>query len=128
MVPFPSPTPTPSFPPKILNCSSNIFVSTKHKLLTLLNLCSSLAHLTQIHAQSLLCGLSSDPFLAAQLARPNEHTVPFVLKSCARVSALKLGRGVHAEVYKLGLDWNVYVGNALTSLYGSCKKIRDSCR
>lgn len=59
---------------------------------------------------------------------PNEHTIPFVLKSCARVFALELGRGLHGEAYKLGLYGNVYVGNALISLYGSCKKIRDSRR
>lgn len=59
--------------------------------------------------------------------RPNEHTFPFALKSCSRISALGIGRGVHGEVYKFGLSGNVYVGNALISLYGSCKRIRDSC-
>ncbi|KAK4751342.1 hypothetical protein SAY87_004824 [Trapa incisa] len=167
--------------PNVFNSSSSI-ISPKHRLLTLLSHCTSLKHLTQIHAQSLLWGLSADPFLVAKLARslaltcseyarcvlnsseiltpspwnalirdrasgdsprealllylgmrgkgisPNEHTIPCVLKSSARISALQLGRGIHGEVHKSGLSGDVYIGNALVSLYGSCKKIRDSCK
>ncbi|OWM73952.1 hypothetical protein CDL15_Pgr022223 [Punica granatum] len=55
------PTSNATFPPKILNRNTNFFVSTKHRPLALLNLCSSLAH---------LWGLSPEPFLpAVQLAR-----------------------------------------------------------
>ncbi|KAM0936424.1 putative tetratricopeptide-like helical domain superfamily [Dioscorea sansibarensis] len=57
--------------------------------------------------------------------RPNELTFPFVFKSCAELSALKLGRQVHADVLKSGFDSVVYVQNTLMHLYGSCCKVRD---
>ncbi|KAL3719233.1 hypothetical protein ACJRO7_004227 [Eucalyptus globulus] len=58
---------------------------------------------------------------------PNEHTFPFVLKSCAALAVLRKGRQVHGEVCKFGLESNVYVQNALISFYGSCKKILNAC-
>ncbi|XP_030547177.1 pentatricopeptide repeat-containing protein At2g36730 [Rhodamnia argentea] len=60
--------------------------------------------------------------------RPNEHTYPFVLKSCAALTVLRQGRQVHGEVCKFGLERNVYVQNALISFYGSCKKIWNACK
>ncbi|XP_030469777.1 pentatricopeptide repeat-containing protein At2g36730-like [Syzygium oleosum] len=59
---------------------------------------------------------------------PNEHTFPFVLKSCAALAVLRQGRQVHGEVCKFGVESNVYVQNALISFYGSCKKISNACK
>ncbi|KAF5479169.1 hypothetical protein F2P56_000017 [Juglans regia] len=55
--------------------------------------------------------------------RPNKLTFPFLLKACALVSALKVGRQVHADVVKCGLNSDVYVQNTLINAYGSCKRI-----
>ncbi|XP_021889713.1 pentatricopeptide repeat-containing protein At2g36730, partial [Carica papaya] len=60
--------------------------------------------------------------------RPNNLTFPFLLKACAMCSLLKEGRQVHVEVFKYGLDCDVYVQNNLVHFYGSCKKIRDAQR
>ncbi|KAJ0988298.1 hypothetical protein J5N97_006654 [Dioscorea zingiberensis] len=57
--------------------------------------------------------------------KPNELTFPFVFKSCAELSALKIGRQVHADGLKSGFDSVVYVQNTLMHLYGSCCKVRD---
>ncbi|KAI4352570.1 hypothetical protein L6164_006807 [Bauhinia variegata] len=60
--------------------------------------------------------------------RPNKLTFPFVLKACAGVAALREGRQVQAEVFKSGLDSDVYVRNNLIYFYGCCKKILDAER
>ncbi|KAJ6810492.1 pentatricopeptide repeat-containing protein-like [Iris pallida] len=51
--------------------------------------------------------------------KPNKMTFPFVLKSCS----VETGRQVHAALFKYGLETDVYVNNALISMYmkaGSC--------
>ncbi|KAI4339580.1 hypothetical protein MLD38_024505 [Melastoma candidum] len=59
---------------------------------------------------------------------PNEHTLPFVMKSCGELSALRKGKQVHCEVVKCGLDWNVYVMNCLVFFYGSCGRVGFACK
>lgn len=58
---------------------------------------------------------------------PDGHTFPFVSKACALLSMLQLGRQVHGEIFKFGMDRNVYVQNTLIHFYGSCKKVLDAC-
>ncbi|KAJ8775328.1 hypothetical protein K2173_020332 [Erythroxylum novogranatense] len=48
------------------NTNTN-FVSKKHQCLTLLNLCSSLRHLLQVHAQIQVSGLQEDAYLVREL-------------------------------------------------------------
>ncbi|KAK7295372.1 hypothetical protein RJT34_18279 [Clitoria ternatea] len=59
-------------------------------------------------------------------AMPNKLTFPFLLKCCALASALREGKQVHADVFKCGLDSDVYVGNNLVNFYGCCKRILDA--
>ncbi|GMJ09301.1 hypothetical protein like AT2G36730 [Hibiscus trionum] len=49
-------------------CNQN-FVSKKHKCLVFLTLCSSIKHLSQIHAQILISNLHQDSFLLTELVR-----------------------------------------------------------
>ncbi|XP_050226443.1 pentatricopeptide repeat-containing protein At2g36730 [Mercurialis annua] len=59
---------SPIFPPNSTNSNSN-FLSIKHQCLTLLNFCSSIKHLYQIHAQILVSGLHQDSFPTTQLIK-----------------------------------------------------------
>ncbi|KAM7252391.1 hypothetical protein ACFE04_024274 [Oxalis oulophora] len=51
---------------------------------------------------------------------PDKHTFPFVLKACAYLFALSEGKQVHAQVFKLGFESDVYVNNSLIHFYASC--------
>ncbi|KAI3808378.1 hypothetical protein L1987_24327 [Smallanthus sonchifolius] len=50
----------------------------------------------------------------------DRHTLPPVLKSCAGVPALWLGRSVHVLVFSNGFDIDVANLNALVAMYGKC--------
>ncbi|XP_015168261.1 pentatricopeptide repeat-containing protein At3g21470 [Solanum tuberosum] len=52
--------------------------------------------------------------------------VPLVLKACASLSMLSLGKALHAESVKSGFDCNVMVGTALLDMYGKCGEIRSA--
>ncbi|XP_008794510.3 pentatricopeptide repeat-containing protein At2g22410, mitochondrial-like [Phoenix dactylifera] len=51
---------------------------------------------------------------------PNHFTLPFVLKSCARASAHMEALMVHAMIFKLGSESQIFVMNALLHAYSSC--------
>ncbi|KAK4846033.1 hypothetical protein QYF36_012280 [Acer negundo] len=48
------------------------------------------------------------------------------LSSCASLGWIMLGQQVHGEAFKLGLDFDVPVSNALLALYAKCGAIDDS--
>ncbi|KAI9191507.1 hypothetical protein LWI28_009306 [Acer negundo] len=52
---------------------------------------------------------------------PNKFTYPFVLKACASIGELNLGKSVHGSVIKLRFCDDVHVQNTLVHMYGSCK-------
>lgn len=52
--------------------------------------------------------------------RPNKFTFPFVLKACAGIGDLSLGKLVHGSVLKFGFDDDSYVQNTLVHMYCSC--------
>ncbi|XVE50006.1 hypothetical protein DITRI_Ditri01bG0127400 [Diplodiscus trichospermus] len=62
------------------------------------------------HAASLFSTMRRDGL------SPDHFTFPFVLKACAR---LHKGHETHALIIKLGFDSDIYIQNALISLYGS---------
>ncbi|KAL5783136.1 hypothetical protein ACOSP7_008165 [Xanthoceras sorbifolium] len=51
---------------------------------------------------------------------PNKFTYPFVLKACAGIGDLNLGKSVHGSVIKLRFCDDIHVQNTLVHLYGSC--------
>ncbi|KAF9598935.1 hypothetical protein IFM89_033133 [Coptis chinensis] len=52
--------------------------------------------------------------------RHDRHTLPSVLKSCAGLSALHLGRRLHVVVLVNGFSYDVATCNALISMYCKC--------
>ncbi|CAL9105232.1 unnamed protein product [Musa acuminata var. zebrina] len=60
---------------------------------------------------------------------PNEFTFPFVLKSCALLGLLDLGRQIHAALVKTGLFvTNVFCASALLDLYVKHAPFGDACQ
>ncbi|KAL0016373.1 hypothetical protein SO802_003442 [Lithocarpus litseifolius] len=51
---------------------------------------------------------------------PNKFTYPFVLKACAGLGNLKLGKSVHGSVVKFGFDDDVHVQNTMVHMYCCC--------
>ncbi|XAR49391.1 hypothetical protein NMG60_11032576 [Bertholletia excelsa] len=58
--------------------------------------------------------------------RPDYFTFPFVLKSCADISRLGLGRCVHGQSLKAGLEFDMYVGTSLIDMYVKCGELGDA--
>ncbi|CAN6560149.1 unnamed protein product [Malus baccata var. baccata] len=50
----------------------------------------------------------------------DRHTLPAVLKSCAGLSALRLGKQMHGAVLVNGLGFDLANSNALISMYAKC--------
>lgn len=48
---------------------------------------------------------------------PNEHTFPFVLKACSKITSLNCCKQIHNHVLKLGFMQDLHVGNALVRSY-----------
>ncbi|XP_068314329.1 pentatricopeptide repeat-containing protein At4g21065-like [Pyrus communis] len=51
---------------------------------------------------------------------PNKFTYPFVLKACAGIGDLNLGKSVHGSVVKFGFDDDVHVCNTTVHMYCCC--------
>lgn len=53
---------------------------------------------------------------------PNLITFHFVIKACSCLNAVKEGRQVHGQVFKYGVDSNLFVQNGLIAMYmtGGC--------
>lgn len=60
--------------------------------------------------------------------RPDEYTLPFVLKACGEIPSYKRGASVHAVVCGDGFASNVFVCNALVAMYGRCGGLDDARR
>lgn len=54
---------------------------------------------------------------------PDNFTYSFVLKACAGISALQEGKQIHEDIIKSGLEFDVFVGNSLVTMYVKCKSI-----
>jgi pentatricopeptide repeat protein len=55
-----------------------------------------------------------------------EKTVTFGLKSCTELRNLLLGKGIHADSLKLGLNRDNFVGSSLVRLYSKLDRMDDS--
>ncbi|XP_066366565.1 pentatricopeptide repeat-containing protein At4g21300 [Miscanthus floridulus] len=58
--------------------------------------------------------------------RPDAHTLPYVVKSCAALGAVSLGRLVHRTARAIGIASDVYVGSALIKMYSDAGLLRDA--
>lgn len=54
---------------------------------------------------------------------PDSFTFPHVLKACSGLMALRFGQAVHGQVFRHGLEMDVFVQNGLMALYSKCGKI-----
>ncbi|KAK9115095.1 hypothetical protein Syun_021892 [Stephania yunnanensis] len=61
-----------------------------------------------------------------QLFLPGDYDAPFALKCCATLKALFEGEQIHADVLKLGFEWNVFVQTALLDMYVKCSRIETA--
>ncbi|KAL3633575.1 hypothetical protein CASFOL_022337 [Castilleja foliolosa] len=59
--------------------------------------------------------------MLSHCVEPNNYTYPFVLKACAGIKDLSLGKTVHGSVWKLGFSPDPHVSNAMIHMYCSCE-------
>ncbi|MQM20924.1 hypothetical protein Taro_053953 [Colocasia esculenta] len=57
--------------------------------------------------------------------RPDNFTLPCVLRACSGLPSVEMGRAVHGLVLKMGLGSDAFVCNSLISMYGRCGHIHD---
>ncbi|KAG9439280.1 hypothetical protein H6P81_019445 [Aristolochia fimbriata] len=88
-------------------------------------------------ANTLLSALASGPdpfevvlfyirFLESSFLKPDRRTFPLLLKACARIPSLPLGRAIHAHVFKFGFSSQVRVLNFLVHMYSSCGSMESA--
>lgn len=53
-------------------------------------------------------------------------TFPFVLKSSVDLLCVWMGRCVHGQIVRLGLQFDLYVATSLIDMYGKCGEINDA--
>lgn len=58
--------------------------------------------------------------------RLDKFTMPSVIKACAWVRCLRSGKEIHGFVMKSGLDEDIFLLNALISMYGECGNISSA--
>ncbi|PWA77307.1 tetratricopeptide-like helical domain, DYW domain protein [Artemisia annua] len=54
---------------------------------------------------------------------PDNFTFPFVLKDCANVGDVGVGRDVHDHVVKTGWDKDVFVCAGVIDMYAKCREV-----
>jgi pentatricopeptide repeat protein len=59
---------------------------------------------------------------------PDLHVFPSVLKSCTLLMDLRLGESLHAIIIRLGMDFDLYTGNALMNMYSRFQSLGQSGR
>lgn len=76
---------------------------------------------SDIEAMELYCKMIEDGSV-----KPNHFTFSGLLKACANVSNLDMGKKVHCHAVKLGLASINCVGNALINLYARCDRMEEA--
>ncbi|KAE9605559.1 putative tetratricopeptide-like helical domain-containing protein [Lupinus albus] len=57
---------------------------------------------------------------------PDNYTTPYVLKACAALQSCSLGKMIHGYSSKLGLVFDIYLGNSLMTMYSVCGNMVDA--
>ncbi|GMY15433.1 pentatricopeptide repeat-containing protein At1g18485 [Fagus crenata] len=60
--------------------------------------------------------------------KPDNFTLPCVIKACAGNLDVGLGKVIHGMAMKMGLISDVFVGNALIALYGKCGFVEEAVK
>ncbi|GMH08544.1 hypothetical protein Nepgr_010384 [Nepenthes gracilis] len=58
---------------------------------------------------------------------PDHNVFPSVLKSCTLLKSLRLGESIHGCIIRLGLDFDLYTGNALMNMYSKLEDLHRNC-
>ncbi|TYK09984.1 pentatricopeptide repeat-containing protein [Cucumis melo var. makuwa] len=58
--------------------------------------------------------------------RPDSYSIPFVLKAVVKLSAVEVGRQIHAQTVSSALDMDVNVATSLIQMYSSCGFVSDA--
>ncbi|XP_058083531.1 pentatricopeptide repeat-containing protein At4g21065-like [Magnolia sinica] len=56
----------------------------------------------------------------------DNFTLPSVLKACGRRSEIGQGKEIHGYALKIGLDWDIFIHNALVQMYSECDDIESA--
>ncbi|KAJ0592030.1 putative tetratricopeptide-like helical domain superfamily [Helianthus annuus] len=59
---------------------------------------------------------------------PSNYTLASVFSACGALSDWEYGCVCHGLASKIGLDKNVYVGNALLSMYAKCERVESAVK
>ncbi|GAB4858395.1 Putative pentatricopeptide repeat-containing protein At3g49142 [Ancistrocladus abbreviatus] len=59
---------------------------------------------------------------------PDHYTYPCILKACSGSENLHVGLQIHAAAVKVGLDFNLFIGNGLVAMYGKCGYLVEARR
>ncbi|KAK9071460.1 hypothetical protein SSX86_010029 [Deinandra increscens subsp. villosa] len=93
-------------------------------IFTFTNRRSTFLYNSFIRAFSSVNNFSNSLFTFREMLRAGKpldrHTLPPVLKSCAGVPALRLGRNVHVFVFSNGFDNDLANSNSLVTMYCKC--------
>lgn len=57
---------------------------------------------------------------------PNHYTFPLLLKVCVEIGSVIEGKKTHAQVVKLGIEFDLFVRNSLIRMYSVCGRIGDA--
>ena len=60
--------------------------------------------------------------------KPDNFTLPCVIKACAGLLDLGLGQIIHGMATKMDLVSDVFVGNALIAMYGKCGLVEEAVK
>ncbi|KAK6126457.1 hypothetical protein DH2020_039793 [Rehmannia glutinosa] len=60
--------------------------------------------------------------------RPDDYTLPVVIKVCRNIKDLVMGRVLHSVVYKYGFHLYTFVAAALVDMYAKCKAIVEATK
>ncbi|OIW12537.1 hypothetical protein TanjilG_04701 [Lupinus angustifolius] len=76
-------------------------------------------------SQNLLVREAVSAFIDMELSGivPNNFTYASLLNSCSSVLSLNLGEQFHSRVIMVGLEGDIYVGNALIDMYMKCSRV-----
>lgn len=66
--------------------------------------------------------------ICATQFKPDNFTLPCVIKACGGLLDVGLGRVVHGMAVKMGLVEDVFVGNALIAVYGKFGLVEDAVK
>eukprot|EP01018_Ginkgo_biloba_P028295 Gb_03034 [translate_table: standard] len=60
--------------------------------------------------------------------KPNQYTFASVLSACASLAVLETGIQIHALIIRIGLELDIFVGNALADMYAKCGIVENSLK